>query len=72
LESRNITKYSVLQTSNLNASQDSSVRPASGQGGPVRSLPQVKDKILKYDTFLQKNKTELDGKELSNSLNGSK
>ena len=28
-----------------------------------RNLPQVKDKIMKYDSFLQKNRTELNSKE---------
>jgi len=33
-----------------------------------RSLPQIKDKILKYDAFLQKNKHDLDSKEYAQSL----
>ena len=37
--------------------------------GPVRSLPQVKDKILKYDSFLLKNKQELDSRDMVASVN---
>jgi hypothetical protein len=33
-----------------------------------RSLAQVKDKILKYDQFLQNNKQELNSKEYAQSL----
>jgi hypothetical protein len=34
----------------------------------VRSLPHIKDKIQKYDAFLQNNKHELDSKEYAQSL----
>ena len=37
--------------------------------GPVRSLPQVKDKIMKYDAFLMKNKQELDSRDMVQSVN---
>jgi hypothetical protein len=37
--------------------------------GPVRSLPQVKDKIHKYDLFLKNNKTELENRDLAASIN---
>ena len=37
--------------------------------GPVRSLPSVKEKILKYDSFLIKNKQELDSRDMVASVN---
>ena len=36
----------------------------------TRSLPQVKDKIMKYDSFLLKNRTELNSKEFQQSMTG--
>ena len=37
--------------------------------GPVRVLTQVKEKISKYDLFLQNNKTELENRDLAASIN---
>lgn len=37
--------------------------------GPVRVLTQVKEKISKYDMFLQNNKTELENRDLAASIN---
>ena len=50
------------------AQQDAATNAAEANApantrGPMRSLPQVKDKIMKYDSFLQKNRTELNSKE---------
>ena len=44
---------------------------ATGQRvqGPVRILNQVKEKISKYDMFLQNNKTELENRDLAASIN---
>jgi predicted translin family RNA/ssDNA-binding protein len=44
---------------------------ATGQRvqGPVRVLNQVKEKISKYDMFLQNNKTELENRDLAASIN---
>jgi predicted translin family RNA/ssDNA-binding protein len=52
LEERNINAYSLKLDQQL----------------VHRSLPQIKDKILKYDAFLQKNKHDLDSKEYAQSL----
>ena len=45
-------------------------KSVSSQGivSVVRSLPHIKDKITKYDAFLQNNKQELDSKEYAQSL----
>lgn len=37
--------------------------------GPVRHLTQVKEKINKYDLFLQNNKHELENRDLAASIN---
>ena len=47
---------------------------ASGQSNAnkkqqVRLLPNVKDKIMKYDSFLHKNRQELSSKEFQQSMN---
>lgn len=44
------------------------VKLDSGVKGPARNLLQIKDKITKYDFFLQNNKQELDSKEYAQSL----
>ena len=57
LEQKNISQYSL--------------KVEDTQQVVKRSLPQVKDKILKYDSFLLKNKQELDSRELIQSINPS-
>lgn len=59
LEQNKITQYQMRDVD------------ATGQRitGPVRVLPQVKEKIHKYDLFLQNNKAELENRDLAASIN---
>ena len=60
METENISQYS------LRAPEGQVQQPANNSApgrGPMRSLPQVKDKIMKYDSFLLKNRNELNSKE---------
>ena len=50
LEQQNVSQFT------LKLEHEGGEANSSGAKGPVRSLPQVKDKILKYDAFLLKNK----------------
>lgn len=56
MEEKNITNYQAKSAT------------VQGNVSVVRSLPHIKDKITKYDAFLQNNKQELDSKEYAQSL----